>query len=491
MTRSIGIVSLFLLSAFGCSDARDVDPSKEETSAAEQSILRGVVESGRPYVLMVEGWRYDGLVSRCTATYYAPRVLLTAANCLSDLIVPNTLFVYYGNSYAADVAQLPNIPAPGQPSVWARADSWERHTAYNSTTNDANIGVIYLDRKLPFDPLPTYRQSIGSAFVGKTAQVVGWGADKALSADITQYSGLGVKRSAGMKILGAPTQALYDVNDPNPGLLDATVRSHWLHLDGTAPNGSGCSGDGGGPMIINQWGQDYIAGVGFWTGLWCENYNLFTRIDPYLAFLDQAYAKGGQSTLIPRLECVTANSDGTLRAHFGYTNNNGVNVTVAYGAANDLALDTKSVRPSLFYYGNRKWAFSVNFAKTQTLTYKLSPQNSPTTILTAKSTSPRCAVDSYYTQCEASCRPQLAMPACASLNPRSRQDECVANCVDFFGFAAEAGCSSTYVSYNNCLAGIATNPANWQCSIYSADPYPADGICQSQSDAFYACMGWM
>ncbi|HEY5956991.1 MAG TPA: trypsin-like serine protease, partial [Polyangiaceae bacterium] len=438
-------------------------------------------------------WRYDGKVSRCTGTYFAPRVVLTAANCLSAPIVPNSLFVYYGDNYTSDVAQLPMIPAPGQTSVWARADSWELHSAYNPTTNDANLAVIYLDRKLPFDPIPLFRNPIDAKFLAnpanKLAEVVGWGADVALSADITQYSGLGVKRTAMMPIVGTPTQSLYDINDPNPGLLDATVRSHWLQLNGQKPNGSGCAGDGGGPMFVNQWGQEYAAGVGFWTGLWCENYNLFTRLDAYLPFLDLAYMRGGQAVLKPYLECVTDNADGTLRAHFGYTNANGVNVTVPYGCSNALWLDTKGVRPSLFYSGTKAWAFSVNFAKAQTLTYRLSPANSPTTTLTVKSTSPRCATNDDNVQCEAACRPQLSMPTCPSLNPRSRQDECISSCVTFFDIASSVGCEAAYAVYNNCLAGIPTDPAYWQCSIYSGNPLPATGTCEAESNAFHSCVG--
>lgn len=490
MQRAIGFCAVALLGLLGCS-ATGEDTGSADVSAAESAIVGGTVETGRSYVVMIEGWRFDGLATRCTGTYFAPRVVLTAASCLSDMIVPNNLFVYYGANYAADVAQLPDIPAPGQPSVWAKADSWERHSAFNSTTYDGNIGVIYLDRKLPFDPLPLFRNNIDSSYVNTSATVVGWGADVALSADISEYSGLGVKRTGTMKILGSPAQSLYDAGDPLPGLLDATVRSHWIQLDGTGANANRCTGDGGGPMIINKWGQDYIAGVGFWTGLWCKTYSLMTRTDPYLPFLDTAYMKGGQATVIPRLECVTPNADGTLRAHFGYTNNNGVNVTVPYGSANVLALDTKGVRPKLFYNGNRPWAFSVNFARTQTLTYTLSPTNSPTTTIKVNSSSTRCATSSLYTQCEASCRPMLAMPACPSMNPRSRQDECVAACVDNFAFSDEFGCKAAWGTYNTCLAGISTSASNWQCSIYSADPQPADGLCQSQLDAYYTCMGWM
>jgi hypothetical protein len=432
----------------------------------------------------------NGTLTRCTGSYYAPRVVLTDATCVPTNA--KDIFIYYGTNFAADEAIVPNIPAPGKTSVWAKADSWERYSNYNASLHDGSLAVIYLDRPLPFDPMPLARFNINSTY--KSGTIVGWGANVALSADITQYSGFGVERSATVPILGTPTAADYDPNDPNPGMLDATVRSHYLKLNGVAPNANACTGDGGGPLILKQnpapgktqAQQEYFAGVSLWTGLWCENYQIMTRLDPYLPFLDAAYAKGGQSTVIPKLDCVVQNSDGSLRAQFDYNNQNGVNMTVAYGTANSFPLDTKNARPSLFLNGNHTWAFGVTFAKGQTLDWKLSPTNSPTTELKVDATSPKCAASDLRIGCDQYCRAELAVPACPADSTRMDQEACIRFCVAGFVW----GCDAEQTAYNSCAAKLSNAATNWQCFPNYPEPQPSDSVCVNELAALNTCMGY-
>ena len=460
------------------------DQSESSVGKTSNAIVRGSPETKRPQVVMTYGRKYSGSLIRCTGSYFAPRVILTSASCITN--DTKDMFVYYGTNYAADVAQVPNIPAPGQTSVWAKVDSWEKHPQYNATLHDAELAVLYLDRKLPFDPLPLARFNIDASFVGKLGQIVGWGANVALSADISQYSGFGIERSAMVPIVGTPTAADYDPNDPNPGMLNATVRSHYLKLNGQSPNGNACTGDGGGPVIVNQWGQDYIAGSGLWTGLWCENYQIMTRIDPFLPFLDNAYMKGGQATVIPSLDCVVQNADGSLRAQFDYNNQNGVNVSVPYGTANSFPLDTANARPSLFVHGNHIWAFGVVIPKGKTLDWKLSPTNSPTTELKVTANSPRCAATDLRIGCDKFCRAQAAVPACPADTARMLQDVCINECVSTYGI----GCDDEWTAYTSCVARLSNTASNWQCYANLADPQPSDSVCVDQSTNLNTCFGF-
>ena len=50
-------------------------------------------------------------------------------------------------------------------------------------------------------------------------------------------------------------------------------------------------------------------------------------------------------------QCVTPNPQGTLTAHFGYTNANGVVVTIPYGTKNAAPRDTSGTRPTAFFPG--------------------------------------------------------------------------------------------------------------------------------------------
>ena len=74
----------------------------------------------------------------CSGTYFASREVVTAAHCLQNVFA-DQLFVYFGDDFTADFAELgpgPNgmlPPAPGQPSHWAQADSFEQHPDWNPT----------------------------------------------------------------------------------------------------------------------------------------------------------------------------------------------------------------------------------------------------------------------------------------------------------------------------------------------------------------------
>lgn len=482
--------AVLLMGVSGCAVAADEGQggASENVAPTQAAVVRGTAISSRPQVVMLHIIRSNNTVQPCSASYFAPRVLVTDAVCLRSS--PTSVFVYFGTDYNRDKAALPNIPAPGQVSVWAKADSWETHPSYNAAKHDASLAVVYLDRKLPFDPLPLARFNIGSSYVGQQVEFVGWGASKALSADIQQFEGLGVKRKATVSIAGTPTAADYHADDPNPGLLDPLVRSHYVKLNGHSPYGNACMGDAGAPFIINQWGQDYLGGASLWTGLWCEDYQMATRFDPYLPFLDNAYMKGGQATVIPRLECVSQEAGNSLRAHFGYNNKNGVNVTVPYGAANSFAQDTKNVRPSLFLNGDHGWDSSIDIPAGKQLYWKLSPANSPTTELRVDATSPRCTGNDRHLKCERYCRPQLAVPACPASSTRSTQEQCIDSCYDAYGYLDEVGCSAQYDAAIACVAGTSTDAANWQCFDDYPDPIPADFVCADSFNALNACLGY-
>jgi len=350
----------------------------------------------------------------------------------------------------------------------------------------ADMGVVYLDRKLPFDPVPLARFRLDNTWNNKQVTITGWGANTAPTP--TTGAGSRVQRTGKTKIVGTPTAADYHPEDPNPGMLDATIRNATVKLDGHAPNANGCFGDSGGPIIVNQSGQDYFAGVSSWTGLSCEDYSLYTRIDPFLPFLDQAYKKGGQETLIPFLECVAPNPSGTYTAYFGYTNKNGVTVTVPYGTKNVLAQDTVGWRPSQFKVGTQNFVFGADFAANQTLTYKLSPDNSPTTTLTVNKNSKACtAAQAPIVQCGNLCGAEIRS-GCPDLLPL--MSNCISQCQsdqEFFNELVPA-CSAAYATMNNCFAAVPPGqPQNWSC-IEESVPVPTTA-CQTEVNAFNTCFG--
>ena len=107
---------------------------------------------------------------------------------------------------------------------------------HQSAFNYPDLAVVYLDRELPFDPLPLYPGPVNNPWIGTQAEIVGWGGSKALTADISQVEGFGVKRSGFATIDGSPTAADFHPDDPNPGILDPAIRANLIKLDGEVPN---------------------------------------------------------------------------------------------------------------------------------------------------------------------------------------------------------------------------------------------------------------
>jgi hypothetical protein len=490
-SRKIGycLFSAVLLSISACSV--ESGEGSEDVGAKTAEIIRATSNGGRDQAVMLYVVTGSGGTVYCTGTLYAPRVVVTAAHCLTPN--PYQVFIYYGDNLQQDLPELASdgfiglIPPPiGAPSHWSQADSWQVHPAYDANLNSADIATVFLDRKPPFDPLPLYRNRVNS---GVQATITGWGSNSTPTP--TTGAGYGVQRTGRTITMGSPTAADYHPDDPNPGMLDAAVRQTVLKTNGAAPWSNGCFGDSGGPLILNVSGQDYVAGVGYWTGLSCEDYNLWTRVDSFLPFLDQSYKRGGQDVLKPTFACVTPNPQGSLTAIFGYQNDNGVGISVPYGSKNASARDTANLRPTRFEPGVHAFAFGVDFTAGQTASWTFAPDNNPSVTVNATSTSPRCtAAQAVESGCVLQCRAQLRS-ACTRAE---ESDNCVQFCSDIGHAIAEGapGCNDERVNWQNCVAATPPAAANWSCNaqdefgIFGKGPQSA--ICGAQQTAYTNCL---
>ena len=236
MTRFAGLAAIIGLAVAGCADLGADASDNAGIDEQQGAIVRPTATGGRNEVVMLHyqaGFNASGqpVYGACSGAYFAPRTVLTAAHCVQQ-IVSNQLFVYYGDNFAADVAQLtpipgtPNLrpPAPGQPSFWAQAESWEQHPQWDPNLISPDLAAVYLDRKLPFDPLPLARFRLDNTWVGRQVTISGWGGNVATSA--TTATGSRVQRTGITRFLGSPTAADYHPEDPNPGMLNATVRNN-------------------------------------------------------------------------------------------------------------------------------------------------------------------------------------------------------------------------------------------------------------------------
>ena len=489
--RKLGLVSLgSLMLACGAEAGSGSDTPMGES---DDSVIRATQETGKNQVVMVFAQQVVGgflQTEICSGTYTASRVVITAAHCLQG-IWGNQLFVYFGDDSATDFAEIVqsgaeyHAPAPGQPSHWAQADSYEVHPDFDANLNHPDLGAIYLDRKLPFDPLPIARFRLDNSYLGDKMTVMGWGAG-ATDGPVTGID-YGIERTGKQRFLGTPTAADYHADDPNAGLLDPKVRRDLFKLDGRAPNSNMCFGDSGGSVLVSKHGKTYLGGVFFWTGYYCEDYSMITRMDPFLAFTDKAEKKGGKEKLVPELDCVAKNADGTYTGYFGYTNKNGVSLNVPAGHRNSLPLDVNGVRTTHFLPGTHDFAFGIDFKKNQTVTWTLDPEASPRATAVANKHSKACtAAEAPVIECSMMCG-AIERSGCSA---QPSFDECMSNCqgsIDIFGYYYPQ-CTDALSAWHECTADQPPGDANWAC--YDANQAPDALHCDDKLSELYTCIGY-
>ena len=472
-------ISVLPLLLNACSGSAPV----EQTDTSESPIVRGQDEAGLDQVVLIQAQRTTG-TTRCSGTYIAPRVIATAAHCIKSNTIKNRVFVYYGDDYATDVSMLPNIPAPGQVSPWAQVETWKIHPDYVAANNYPDLAVLFLDRELPFRPMPLFTDHVGKRYVGDQATIAGWGASESLDPQLTNVVGVGVKRSGHAAIVGSPTAADYHADDPNPGILDPKIDKNLLKTDGHAPAANPCAGDSGGPLIIREHGQNYLAGVGFWTGLSCEDYSIFSRIDPFLDFFAAAIRDAGRRPITPSVKCVGANQDGSLTAYFGYNNENGLSVDIPFGFDNAFwPPKAGAQRPTRFNPGVHDWAFGADFKAGQQLFYELKPPHGAPTLLKADQKTARCTDSDQGYQCASQCRAVMNAPCTPAYYENFQA--CMSDCAVNFLFYPD--CETEWGAYMQCTAKQSADPANWLC-IPDIEPSPTQ--CDDALTVANDCEGY-
>lgn len=224
-----GVALILGLAAIGCGGSTPTQPSNpapipaadvcgalgvlSSTTGARIDILSGASCSAdrSPVVKLNMKGAGGEAVGSCTGTIVMPRVVLTAAHCLDQ-----------------DVRSVRVWPGTG-PEF--EAASFVHYPGYVFNQSGFDVGVIFMAEDLPRTPVPLLLSRDGK--LGETAIIAGWGRDE---------NSITTSLRAGSTTLSA-------------------VTTTFLQTQYAPPSSSVCSGDSGGPIMLQENGRWSIAGI--------------------------------------------------------------------------------------------------------------------------------------------------------------------------------------------------------------------------------------
>lgn len=177
----------------------------------------------------------------CTGTLIAPRVVLTAAHCVTALPAAD-LLVLFGDDVASGSSTLIAV------------DRVIVHPDYAAPAND--VGVVILAQPAPaIAPIPLRTTALSAADEGAQVRIAGFGAD--------ELGGLGIKRT------GTASLAAINARD---------------FVIGAAPAMS-CEGDSGGPVFLTHDMIEEVVGITAYGDAQCKISGTNMRVDAYATFI--------------------------------------------------------------------------------------------------------------------------------------------------------------------------------------------------------------
>jgi V8-like Glu-specific endopeptidase len=242
------IGALLLIGLFGCDAAQEPAEAPPENA---QPIIGGENDTGDPSVVAVYAQQVGATSGfLCTGSVIAPRVVLTAAHCVSESETgPNARFV---------VLTASNVNKRGGEQLAVKEVHANPRWSANNLPGGHDEGIVVLAQPTTLAPLPINRVALSASAKGAAVRVVGYGLNDGLA-----QTGAGIKRQAITKI-GAVSSALIEVGD---------------HRKGT------CNGDSGGPAFMKLGGVETIVGTTSYGDETCSEAGWDARVDVDMDFI--------------------------------------------------------------------------------------------------------------------------------------------------------------------------------------------------------------